>query len=68
MKNTDATYLSLVQTARSLKSESGENPEYDRALVELLSDVFYVDRKQVAADVGVDLCKLYPGAFHRQGA
>jgi hypothetical protein len=30
--------------------------------------VFYVDRKQVAADVGVDLCKLYPGAFHRQGA
>lgn len=28
----------LVHLARSLRSEQGENPEYDRALVELVSD------------------------------
>lgn len=29
-----------IQAAQSLKSEHGENPEYDRALVELIADTF----------------------------
>lgn len=29
----------LVQTAADLMSEDGENPEYDRALVELVRDL-----------------------------
>lgn len=29
----------LILSARALRSEEGDNPEYDRALVELVTDV-----------------------------
>lgn len=37
-----ATYQDAKTAARNLKSEQGENPEYDRALVELLVDTFHI--------------------------
>lgn len=40
----------LVEYARDLRSEHGENPEYDRALVELMLDAMHVPiecRKEV---------------------
>jgi hypothetical protein len=46
----------LVRQARELKSDSGENPEYDRALVELVmraSGLTTDDREQVARDIGI---------------
>lgn len=30
----------LINIARDLRSEDGENPEYDRALVEVVGDFF----------------------------
>ena len=30
----------LIDNARELRSQDGENPEYDRALVELISQTF----------------------------
>ena len=34
------TLAHLVAIAQDLKSEDGENPEYDRALIELIRDAF----------------------------
>ena len=42
-----------VAAARSLRSETGENPEYDRALVEVLSDIFGGTREEIASEIGV---------------
>lgn len=33
----------IIRTARDLRSVEGENPEYDRALVELASDLIGTD-------------------------
>lgn len=43
----------LIEYARQLASEHGENPEYDRALVELVSDCCGVgqDHYKTVADV-----------------
>lgn len=48
----------IVSAARDLKSEEGENPEYDRALVELASRVLGVDadeRSRIAWLIGVEV-------------
>ena len=37
----------LIHCAKALYSEDGENPEYDRALVELVRDVTPYDRAEV---------------------
>lgn len=34
----------VVQAARQLASDTGENPEYDRALVEMTADLLGVDK------------------------
>jgi hypothetical protein len=51
--------LQLLNSAKSLKSEDGENPEYDRALVELIADVsghpMEQSKPQVAALLGIKL-------------
>ena len=36
MRNHSTTRAALIAEARNLKSEHGENPEYDRALAELV--------------------------------
>ena len=43
----------LITEARTLKSEHGENPEYDRALCELIAGVTGLDRATVAKRIGV---------------
>lgn len=43
----------LIRNASYLKSESGENPEYDRALVELVRDTAGLTRDEAAAAIGV---------------
>lgn len=46
----------LVAIARDLRSEDGENPEYDRALIELVCEAAGLsmdDRMSVAARIGV---------------
>jgi hypothetical protein len=46
----------LILLARSLKSEDGENVEYDRALVELVSEAALVgaeDRMAIGRLIGV---------------
>jgi hypothetical protein len=46
----------LIELARGLKSEHGENPEYDRALVELCTDALGMsmdERHKVARMIGV---------------
>lgn len=40
-KNKMVSVGDLIALARGLKSDDGENPEYDRALVELISDAAY---------------------------
>lgn len=39
----------LIETAASLASEQGENPEYDRALVELIANLMPDDARQYIA-------------------
>ena len=39
----------LIRCAKNLHSEDGENPEYDRALVELVREVTPFSRKEVAS-------------------
>lgn len=46
--STTVTFRKLIQFARELKSVHGENPEYDRALCELIAE---------ATDLPVHLCK-----------
>ena len=53
----------LIHNARSLKSEHGENPEYDRGLLELTADTLgYPEegREVIAHRIGVNLSVLYP--------
>lgn len=38
----------LIYYAKLLRSESGENPEYDRALVELIHDVTGMEYSEIA--------------------
>jgi hypothetical protein len=48
----------LIKLARGLKSEEGENKEYDRALVELVTDAagLSMDEKgKIAKKIGVKL-------------
>lgn len=41
--NRTVTYGQAIDLAIGLQSEGGENPEYDRALVELVADLFAVE-------------------------
>ena len=46
----------ILKVARGLKSEDGENPEYDRALVEMTCDLLgipMVDRREVEQLIGI---------------
>jgi len=48
----------LFDLARGLRSEHGENPEYDRALVELCTDAAGESMEQkpeIAAQLGITL-------------
>lgn len=45
--------ITIVMTAMHLRSEDGENPEYDRALVELTSDLTGLTREQAIAAIGI---------------
>jgi len=62
MDSATVTYREAITVARDLTSEDGENGEYDRALCELIGDLWgkrYVelgDRKmEVARDLGINL-------------
>lgn len=46
-----AEWAKAIRAARSLKSETGENPEYDRALVELLWDMFGGEREHIEQEL-----------------
>ncbi len=49
---------SLIAIAKALKSEHGDNPEYDRALVELATDLLGVpmsEKEDVAHLLGITL-------------
>lgn len=44
----------VIAAARDLRSESGENPEYDRALVELSANLLGIDpdnRNDIANEI-----------------
>lgn len=48
----------LVETlavAQALRSEDGENPEYDRALCELTADLYGLTKFEVANALGINL-------------
>jgi hypothetical protein len=50
------TIMELIELAKGLKSEDGENSEYDRALLELVTDAARIpqnDRAEVAKLIGV---------------
>jgi hypothetical protein len=50
------TIRELIDLARGLKSEHGENAEYDRALLELVTDATHIaqtDRALIADLIGV---------------
>ena len=55
----------LMQEAKSLKSEDGENPEYDRALCELIGSLIAKPRetvgyaaRRVAKSIGISFDRL----------
>lgn len=48
------SYYSAVKEAHQLKSADGENKEYDRALVELISYLYDMERPEVASDIGIN--------------
>jgi hypothetical protein len=54
----------LIKLARDLKSEDGENPEYDRALVELITDAagmtMEYGRPTIAEQIGIDATPFTP--------
>ena len=43
----------LITAARNLRSEHGENREYDRALAELVADVVGMDRTTAWKQIGI---------------
>ena len=61
-KHNPVSYARATLEARNLKTEDNSNPEYDRALVELIWDMFGVDRATVAKDLGLALDNLYRNA------
>ena len=48
------TRQAVVDAAAALRSVHGENPEYDRALVELVSDSFGGSHEDAKRDIGVE--------------
>lgn len=50
---TTRTYQDAIVAARGLKTEDASNPEYDRALVELIFDLFGSnhDRDEIQKDL-----------------
>ena len=51
----------LFAIAISLKSEDGENPEYDRALVEICTEAAGLsieDKPSIASKLGIDPSKI----------
>lgn len=57
---TRLTYEDAVRICKTLQSESQENVEYDRALVEFLWDAFDVSRETAAASLNIPLWYVYP--------
>lgn len=53
MKNLYPSAWTIIDTARRLVSEHGENPEYDRALLELVSDLTGMGQDESRGDVSV---------------
>lgn len=49
------TEQDLYATAKLLKSCDGENPEYDRALVELIAYLTHDDVEFVASKLGAEI-------------
>ena len=50
------TWARLIKEAKDLKSEHGENPEYDRAMVELMTFATggtTEDLRKTAAEIGI---------------
>ena len=47
--------MKILEAARALKSEDRNNPEYDRALVELCADVLGLRRDVVASELDIPL-------------
>ena len=50
------TWARLIKEAKDLKSEHGENPEYDRAMVELMTFATggtTEDLPKTAAEIGI---------------
>lgn len=59
-QNATVSIGKLIMLAQDLKSEHGENPEYDRALVELITDAASLSmdlKHEVAKQLGVRLKK-----------
>lgn len=46
-------FVDALNAARGLKSEHGENSEYDRALCELISDVYGLSREGIARELEI---------------
>lgn len=57
----------ILETASGLKSESGENVEYDRALVELVSSLIGYSTKLTCEKLGVGYGVLYTYSLDNQG-
>lgn len=64
-------FQNLLEAAADLRSEHGENPEYDRGLVELISDVAPIGtqekwestedfRRRISLRLGVKFDTIYP--------
>lgn len=49
----------LLEAAQNLKSEDRENPEYDRALLELVSDATGLSKEETAEHLGIPLGHVY---------
>lgn len=60
MSGKRVSYINAVSSAYALKSEGQENPEYDRALVELISDLYGYSPKTVAKSLALSMTYIYP--------
>ena len=47
--------VEALAVAQALRSEDGENPEYDRALCELIADIYGLTKFEVANALGISL-------------